>query len=204
MKMWHDYDCKWNFGHDCTCGLAEYLTNQQAKVSDPPIDSPLQRLLNKVNKVTAPWRHGRHVDEKAMDELVVRQIEIEGGTRSPSNLEMVIGVTKPYTWTPHDGVSGHGTCAQVFSPDGRSFFEFDPGPYADEDAQALCDRMNMLVALGAIRESVVCKHCGHSAGAHAMDTFRCPNSNSVGGGRWIDTTFQRFVVYPNVKEPDDV
>ena len=73
-----------------TCGTEwwaksprECPTCTPAKASTDDLSSPLRRLLNKVNKVTAPWRHGRRIDEKAMDELVERQIEIEDMPLSP-------------------------------------------------------------------------------------------------------------------------
>lgn len=58
-----------------------------------PKDTPapmtlVERLLNKVNKVTAPWRHGRRVDGTAMDELVERQIEIESQIAGESKPEL--------------------------------------------------------------------------------------------------------------------
>lgn len=36
-----------------------------------------QRLVNKVNKVTAPYRHGAEVTNKALTELSNRQIDVE-------------------------------------------------------------------------------------------------------------------------------
>lgn len=41
----------------------------------------LQSLLNKVNVVTAQWRHHTDFSTKAMDELCNRQIDVENGLR---------------------------------------------------------------------------------------------------------------------------
>jgi hypothetical protein len=40
-------------------------------------ETQMQRLLNKVNAVTALWRHGERVGENAMVELCNRQIDVE-------------------------------------------------------------------------------------------------------------------------------
>ncbi len=52
----------------------------------------LRSLLNKVNKVTAPYRHGNDVSDKALTELVDRQIEVESHLSGSSLLKRAVKV----------------------------------------------------------------------------------------------------------------
>ena len=51
-------------------GLEEHVLEQQ-----------ITRLLNKVNAVTCPYRHGQKVTDRALTELSNRQIDVEKALR---------------------------------------------------------------------------------------------------------------------------
>lgn len=44
---------------------------------DKESEDKIQGLLNKVNKVTCPFRHGQKISDKDMTELANRQLEFE-------------------------------------------------------------------------------------------------------------------------------
>lgn len=61
------------------------LTGGEAPLSSPSSDGlcaqdikkQLDRLLNKVNAVTCPYRHGQKVTDRVLTELSNRQLEVE-------------------------------------------------------------------------------------------------------------------------------